>query len=239
MNLKVCLTMCVLIASLLPSAALAQSQDCPNADVMLVIDRSGSMTIDDRIGAAKNASKLFVDLLDLGDDQAGLASFATGGSLDLGLTVNQTALEEAIDALFASGLTCISCGLNAGQGELVANGRSDVNHVLVLLSDGEPTTETPADAQAAADAAKAAGTIIFTIGIGTADPTLMQNMASEPSFFTPGTEDDLQDIFTEISGRICDDLPDDTPGHEVPEFSAVAGLLALGGAALLVVMRRR
>lgn len=107
---------------------------------------------------------------------------------------------------------------------------------MILLSDGAPTGEdSSVAATAAADAAKAAGTIVFTIGIGEADVDLMKSLASNPDYFSFGNESDLVEIYTAIAGELC--RPAD---EEVPEFGTVAAGLALVGAvAGFAVMRRK
>ena len=49
-------------------------------DVMIVLDRSGSMTTANKIQAARNAANLFVNEL-AGDDQAGYVAFDTDADL--------------------------------------------------------------------------------------------------------------------------------------------------------------
>ena len=48
---------------------------------MLVIDRSGSMSIDEKLPAAQAAARLFVDSLNTGD-QIGVVSFNQDQTLD-------------------------------------------------------------------------------------------------------------------------------------------------------------
>jgi hypothetical protein len=51
----------------------------------------------------------------------------------------------------------------------------------VVLTDGLPNPSTPADALAAATAAKEAGLVVVTIAFGPdADPSLLEQMASGP-----------------------------------------------------------
>lgn len=212
-----------------------EGQVCGEADVVLVLDRSGSMG-GSALASAKSAAKTFVDVLNVSSDQAASASFASSASLQQGLTNNFTAVKDAIDGITSGGSTCIACGIDVAQDELDANGRATSNHVIVLLSDGSPNV---GDTLVAASAAKAKGTTIFTVGIGGADVSLMQDIASEEDFFIFGTEDELEGIYTQIAGEVCA-LPDpDEPVDQVPEFGALAAVGILAAAGLFIYRRRR
>jgi choice-of-anchor A domain-containing protein len=83
--------------------------------------------------------------------------------------------------------------------------------VIVLLSDGRPTTG--GDALAAAQAVKQAGTRIITIGLGhDIDDELMQAMAStETDYHSAPTSADLLAIYLEIAGGLHCVTPTPTP----------------------------
>jgi hypothetical protein len=115
-------------------------------DDMLVIDRSGSMNTNDKIGAAQNAASLYVDATADGN-MLGLVSFNgdfsepnEDATLDAALsTVNSTVrntIKNAVDALVASGLTSIGDGIWTAYQELQASGDPAHPCIMVLLSDG-------------------------------------------------------------------------------------------------------
>src|SRR4029077_1583465 len=105
------------------SATLTVDTCFPAVDVMLVLDRSGSMTgkpYDD----ARQASSNFVHNLHLAPnaDQAGLASYNSSATLDQTLTNKRSAVEKEIHSLpGAGGNTSITLGLQYGQAELLTN----------------------------------------------------------------------------------------------------------------------
>ena len=131
-------------------------------DVMLIIDRSGSMAWpsdeDDpegptRLDKAKEAALAFVDFLEDnpppdGYDRVGLVSYSGDGvvknvyygdtTLDVPLTDGFDEVRVAIGDLTARGSTCIACGLEHGNDEFDEKGRDGVVWAQVMLTDGIP-----------------------------------------------------------------------------------------------------
>ncbi|MGB9872617.1 MAG: VWA domain-containing protein [Anaerolineae bacterium] len=172
-------------------------------DVMLVIDRSGSMS-GQPLADAKVAAKGFVDRMNMAQDQIGLVSFADSATLNQQLTHSANAVKSAIDALSAGGSTNMTAGINAAQAELTSSRHNlAARPVILFMSDGQPTVDTPASAVAAAQAAKNAGTRIFTIGLGSVDDNLMRQIASSPSdYYYAPTSADLAAIYQTIAGQV-------------------------------------
>ncbi|MCD6529293.1 VWA domain-containing protein, partial [Candidatus Bathyarchaeota archaeon] len=146
-------------------------------DVMLVIDRSGSMDQKEpgdeynKIYYAKEAAKTFVDQLNMSKDTAGLVSFSTEATLDVHLTNSSSDVKAAIDDLYPNGWTNIGDAVNLTIQEFQLNGRSDSIWVMILLSDGKanrPYNETYAReyALSQAEAARNLGIRSYTIGLG-------------------------------------------------------------------------
>ena len=177
-----------------------------NVDVMTVIDRSGSMS-GGKIAAAKSASNLFVDLMNL-DDMIGVASFGSGGYLNYALNqitsdyIKQQA-KNAINSLYASGSTAMGYGLQQGYNQLVNNGNPTHPWSMVLLSDGyhnsgiHPNSVLPSIINQ--------NIRVFTIGLGSSvDQNLLQNIADSTGgeyYYTPGNEE-LITIYQAIAGVV-------------------------------------
>lgn len=194
--------------------------DCPtieeHADVMLVIDRSGSMdddgwdpTIGDYqpIGDAKIAAKTFVDMLNLspGADQVGLVSYASSATLDWPLSRSAADVRTAIEGLSASGRTNIADGINKAQEELESVHHDPNNTpVIILMSDGKHNEPPDTSPGPAADAAKAKGTRIITIGLGTdVDEAELRGLASSlGDYYYAPTRSELEYIYQQIAGSI-------------------------------------
>ncbi|HTD65022.1 MAG TPA: Ig-like domain-containing protein, partial [Candidatus Limnocylindria bacterium] len=196
--------------SVTQSATLSVAACYPSVDVMLVIDRSGSMS-GPAYTDARTACTNFVrnmHLISTNGDVLGLVSFNPTATLNQRLTNNTLAMEKAISALgAATNGTCISCGLQTAQDELASSRhRPEALPVIILLSDGLPHDfDTPEEALDTAAQAKSAGTRVLTIGLGSGvDPVLMANMASSPSdYFFANNSSELGAVFDAISAAIC------------------------------------
>ena len=162
-----------------PSAVIAIPRD--EADVVLVVDTSGSMTATDlrpsRIVAARAAAEKFVQALPP-NTRVGLVEFSTRARLASPLTRDRTVVLSAIRGLDADGGTAIGDGLalavdvlrrGASQAEVTTPGAAppapkDAPGTVVLLSDGASSAGQPP--QQAASRANQAGVIVHTVGIG-------------------------------------------------------------------------
>jgi Mg-chelatase subunit ChlD len=172
----------------------------PN-DVMLVLDRSGSMS-GTKLANAKDGATTFVDQL-TATDEAGLVSFSSGASLDQGISSDLGAVKTEINGLVAGGLTNIEAAIDLAQTQFP--NRQGAGDIMVLLSDGLPQNVT--GAKRAATDAKAAGTRLITIAYSAPSQAeaLLAELASDPdsvNAFNAST-DNVEDIFTTIAQEIC------------------------------------
>ena len=109
-------------------------------DIVLVIDRSGSMS-GDKLKNAKAAAKLFVNSLLIKEYKElvklAVVSYSESATKNTSLTNNTEILNSAIDGLKANGGTNIQAGIKAARELLSVS--SSKNKYIVLLSDGAPT----------------------------------------------------------------------------------------------------
>ncbi len=173
-------------------------------DVMLVLDRSGSMA-GRKLDTARSAAVDFVGEMNFDISRVGLVVFNAQATQPMSLTDRP---RDVVDAVIgfgrATGGTDIGEGIQLAAAELAANGRPGVPQMLVVMTDGRPEG-ADVDADGAAAAAKAAGARIFSIGFGNdVDLALMRRIASAPGdyFFAPSTAE-LGAIYTEIARRIA------------------------------------
>jgi Ca-activated chloride channel family protein len=145
-------------------------------DIVVAIDTSKSMLAEDiapnRLERAKLAA---LDLMQRSkSDRLGLVAFAGDAFLECPLTFDNTAFEQCVRALSVNTLpeggTAIATAIQNAQ---KAFKEGDHFKVLVLFTDGEDNVN-PDEALAAARDAARAGLKIFTIGIGTAEGTLLR-----------------------------------------------------------------
>jgi Mg-chelatase subunit ChlD len=189
-------------------------------DVILVIDRSGSMGWETptRISYAKNAAKTFIDQLNGSRDLAGLTSFGWDGTIDHQLSHDLVSVKAEIDALHANGATNMGEGLEKANDEFVAHHREDAVAATILLSDGlvnvdrngtyydEGDDRTPAMdyVHEEADIAEDLGIIIYTIGLGEEsshfdEDLLMEIVRNGGKYYHAPSADDLGSIYDMIA----------------------------------------
>ncbi len=131
---------------------------------MLVIDISGSMSKNDKIGAAKEAAKTYVGQMRPGD-QAGLIAFDTQVYHVQAVTSDIAALKSAIDGLKPGSDTAMYDGLSAATKALEGvSGRK----AIILLSDGLDN-RSHTDQDAIVSSVGPSGLTISAIGLG--DPS--------------------------------------------------------------------
>jgi len=176
---------------------IAFLQMAREADVVLVMDRSGSMGADvtvsngvhSKLQVLQDSAGLFLELLrrDAGDRIAEVAFDSTAeivfadasDELVEYTTANQASATTAVDGLTADGSTNMTDALLEAYNLLTADGDSERQKVLVLFSDGVPTEnsaglpEDPRDLSTDAghpadlDSFEDAGIRIYSVGFGT------------------------------------------------------------------------
>ncbi|MGF1701954.1 VWA domain-containing protein [Photobacterium makurazakiensis] len=174
-------------------------------DVMLVVDLSGSMDIEDmstgdgepisRMTAMKSVLVDFVGRRD--GDRLGLVLFADHGYLHTPLTLDIRNLEQQINQL-ALGLVGYMTAI--GEGVAIATKTfidSDApQRVMILLSDGSNTIGAvePMDA---AQLAKDSNVTIYTVGLG-AETMMVENVFGELYETNPAWDLD-EELLTDIA----------------------------------------
>ena len=180
-------------------------------DVVLALDASDSMAAPTEPGgatkfaAAQAAAISFLQRLPFPDSQAAVVSFNESAILDQPLTSDLASLTAAIQNLSLATLTRLDLALALSRSELLSPRHVPTRErVIILLTDGVPAGTTEAEVLAEADLTKAAGMVIYTIGLGQdVNGELLEAMASSPDHYFPApSTSDLDDIYTQIANVI-------------------------------------
>ncbi|MFE4573232.1 IPT/TIG domain-containing protein [Paenibacillus chitinolyticus] len=211
----------------------------PN-DVVLIIDRSGSMAPtggEDKIGNAKASAKGFIDLIDFTKHRVAIVDFSSDVKFK-DFSTNPTDLKTYVNGIQASGGTATASAIDKAR-QLLSNHRPDAQPVIVLMTDGEATEPAPvenakAKALEAANNAKGESVVFYTIALllsnqnpNTSAPNiLMKEMATTAHHHhfvlgSVGLAEIYAAIVTEIGlASAYDVVVEDTVA---PEFEIVPG----------------
>lgn len=168
-------------------------------DLVVVVDRSGSMSADARLSKVQSGLRLLVDQLGPSDRMA-LVSFESTATVDARLGSSRDALRVAIDRLVPSGGTNIHDGLLAGLSMASADASLAREHRVILLSDGLASAGITRDSSivAMAEGFVKEGVGLSTIGVGTSfNPTLMRTLAERGAgnFYFLEDAQAIQEVF--------------------------------------------
>ena len=199
-----------------PPRAHAQTGCASTIDLMLVLDGSESIGWSEFDVMQTFVSDL-VGQFTIGpaDGHVGIVQFAGEGQgrVELALSDDASALQAVIlDMAQIVGVTDIQEGIALGQGQLTLNGRPDVPHVLVLLTDGEHNQ--PGDPVAEAELARSLGTEIFAVAVGSGPNISELNaIATNPyseHVFSVDAFDELVSILDPLVEIVCPPTPTPT-----------------------------
>lgn len=217
-------------------------------DIVLVLDRSGSMTgvplADLKLGA-----KTFIDLIDEATDgsqdgqigggsRIGIVSFSNTATADTQLITSVDALKDAVSGLAAGGNTNHADAFS--KAAQLFDPASANAKVMVMFTDGNTTTGAPPAPEAAA--ARAQGIIIYCIGlIGSdgLDISALNDWATDPDAshvaVTPDTAD-LEELFAQLAANISKPGATDIVIDEVvnPDFVITSILPPAKGTATML-----
>ena len=183
-------------------------------DIVLALDRSGSMT-GTPLASMKTGAKTFIDIIEEATDgvkdgqigsgsRIGIVSFAETAEANTQLITSVDTLKNAVDGLSAGGST--NHGDAFAKATQLFDPASSNAKVIVMFTDGNTTTGVPPAPVAAA--AKAQGIIIYCIGlVGSdgVDPNTLNEWASDPDAshvaITPDAAE-LEELFAELATNI-------------------------------------
>lgn len=183
-------------------------------DIVLVLDRSGSMS-GKPLENMKSGAKKFIDIIDEATDGAadgnigsgshiGIVSFANSATQDTQLITSVDALKDSVDALTAGGRTNHADAFT--KAAALFNPASTNQKVIVMFTDGNTTTGLPPTP--IADSIKVSGVTIYCIGLvgeNGIDVDVLNEWATPPHeshvLITPDDEE-LEKLFAELAENI-------------------------------------
>lgn len=226
--------LCSQTAQITLSLAASNDVTANPVDIMLVLDRSGSMNektdpqdpaAPTKIEALKEAATMFTQIIanattgttpptespTIDTSTIGVVSFADQATYDLALNQTVAEIDQAINDLDANGRTNhADAFLKARDGlEAGTNGRK----VLILITDGLSTAPQPNPVEQATQQAtltRDAGIIIYGIGLGEdASQANLETWTNDPArvLMAPSTAD-LQATFEALAANIVNPAPE-------------------------------
>lgn len=167
-------------------------------DIVLVLDRSGSME-GDRLRVLKGAALNFAADVNLGTTRLGVVSFHDDAELEVGLTDDAVRIRSAIVGLEAEGGTRLDRGLYEARVELGRRARRGARAVFVVLSDGGSSYDA---AKREADLAKGRGVEIYAVGIQAWEGLMREVASDDDHYFAADSARFLYGIFERIAERV-------------------------------------
>ncbi|XP_077414909.1 collagen alpha-3(VI) chain-like isoform X2 [Vanacampus margaritifer] len=185
------------------------------ADLVFLVDDSGSIGLSNFqliLIFLENLVQGF--MVDINQIRVGLVQFSSQPRLEFNLTTHMTR-EAVVDAIrnltFVGGGTDIASALtfvleNSFTAEF--GSRANVPKVLILITDGQSSTNVSAPAQALRDA----GIQVFAVGVGNANEDELREIASPPPethVFNVVDFDAISGIEGSLITSICEEIPEE------------------------------
>lgn len=147
-----------------------------DVNVMMVIDRSGSLQNSGSCAPMKAASTGFVSKFANGRDNVGLITFATSSRVDFALANNfntaSTPVTTIINNVTCSGATSSAQALWTAYQSLATLNQPAALNVILFFTDGQPTAVTAVMPKSASSTCTQPGpfTGVFTVGFQVSSP---------------------------------------------------------------------
>ena len=181
--------------------------DRPPLHLTFLVDVSGSMSSEDKLGLAKKSMHMLVDGL-REEDTVALATYAgqVARILEPTRAMHKRQIHDAIDRLGAGGSTAMSAGIDLAYGMAMQSFRPGHENRVVILSDGDANVGASSWDGLLAQIKQYAdkGVTLSTIGLGMGNyrDTLMEQLANkgDGNNFYIDSQAQAQRVFVEELG---------------------------------------
>lgn len=193
------------------------------ADVVLVLDSSGSMRSNDPNNLRISAAKAFVTKMK-NIDRSAVVDFDDSAKITTAFTSDIQSLNNGLNAIDSNGGTNIGAGVQLAYNLLKNNSGSDRNKIIMLLTDGDGNYDPSLTAQLAKD-----GIRVFTIGLtGDVNESLLKGIATGTNggYKQIATADGISNIFTEFAS-VFGDTGKDTDGDGLTDCQETQGVYTM------------
>ena len=217
-------------------------------NTVLAIDCSGSMDWNDPISIRSGinsaydalhpytcnrttAAEGFIKYMNSNDETA-IVLFTDRANTASSMTTDKESLKLALQKMYSNGGTSFSAALNASikqidSAEKITNGAN--KNRIILLSDGDDN-DSASRRNAAIQMCKDKYIEVYTVGFGSANDTILQNIADKTGgkYYKALNAQDIVDIFAKF-GYMDDFDMTDTDGDKLPDAVEVAGIRLQNG----------
>ncbi len=217
-------------------------------NTVLAIDCSGSMDWNDHISIKSGidsgydaqhlytcnritAAEGFIRYMN-SDDETAIVLFTDRANTAAPMTTDKEALKLALQKMYSNGGTSFSAALNASikqidGAEKITNGAN--KNRIILLSDGDDN-DSANMRNAAIQKCKDKFIEVYTVGFGSANDAILQNIADETGgkYYKALNAQDIVDIFAKL-GYMDDFDRTDTDGDKLPDAVEAAGIRLQNG----------
>jgi Ca-activated chloride channel homolog len=212
--------------------------------IALVIDCSGSMNNENRIGEAKSAATRFVQRQNLEQNQIAVLGFGSNVHLGSSLTSDEKTLEAAIATLQDGGGTDMGSAIGAADTVLK---NSPLKRSILLFTDGVP--DSTFMTSLAAKTSRFQGTQLIAVATGGADRDFLADVTGDPALVFYANSGQFEQAFQAAEKALTPQLVESESGDYRWDYAALrtggwTGTLALGTALALIMgqnsyLRRR
>ncbi len=160
-------------STMVGATATASRRD---VNVMIVMDRSGSLANSGSCAPLKAAATGFVSKFANGRDNVGLITFATSSRVDFALANNfdtaSPAVTDIMNEVTCTGATSSAQALWTGYQSLATLAQPAALNVILFFTDGQPTAVSGVMPKKSGSTCSSAGpfTGVFTVGFQTSSP---------------------------------------------------------------------